>query len=1086
MAYPLTSIIILTKNNVQFTERCLLSIFDHIDPNYTPYEIIILDEGSIDGTKELCELHRQKLQFVEAAHLKSFSSRNNYGVTLAKGKFIWFLNNDTELLNNNLATMLRHFEQDEIAVVGNLHLFPNGNLNHIGIGISQELHPEHIFPNEDPSLPYINHGRYIDIVTAASVVVRKDRFEEVDGFDESYSWGYEDVDFMLKIKEAGYKTYCDADARLVHFGQSTYGRQEEDDKNREIFLEKWQDKLQPNLQELYQERAEYITTKQALPKKILQKGKQVLKEILSAGSKVAIDTPVNFSDIYLFKSPNFSAFRKIADDLGNVIEQDYTSITAINDLSRVDNQNKSAMLLSTTHFFQEYLQSAPAWVRDYRTFDINYERTDYSSGSDYWVESLKNNRMVILASSKYCQDFLLKSGVAAERVHIVPHGYKKEMLNYEFSNEPASTGKISALLIINTNDEVRYGTEYLVEALQILSKQSPDILGRLRLIIKNYGGVPTQPFFMTKEYLDLKKLGVEIQYVSKFLDDEDLAKLYYEADFFIAPFRGEGFGMKIIDAAVAGLPIVSPFYGGPKDYLVHSEHVPIKYKLIPVAQGIDRSSLLTDASYVWAEVDSSDLATQIEYVITNINSLKKAAIAKRDFLRQEYSYQKIWGKILEIDKQLRPKYESQVKAFDFYDTELIYDKATTSHKQLGDIKQSLIINTIHIDNLRNTFKFIEQYSKLEDLQGEILVVDDASDSEPDKLLEEFDHFPLRYIKYGKWGGSGFAREIGLRYAKGDNIIIMGDDIKPMPGFFKGHYDFYLKHPEPYTLVGHVEWDKDIRNHPIAEFTTKVSEFQFGFEVVRNQSEVSYTKVVTPNLSFRKQDIVDLKQHFKVGLILHEDTIWAKELEKKGVQHYYSRKVYALHNHQLKPGFSWLDWFTARSFAMGNNLKAYIENPAEYDEFIYVGPVLKIIAEIYGAKTEAELKLQGELYATIHTKTTELANELINLDQQTGYNSTFRASLYDLFGTLYSLNWISGVVKAINPALTKEIVQGISYEYYLREKKEIFNKFKASIDDSIGLTEATKTFVRKGRNRFPAIFEPLFFVGKKIHRNVIGG
>lgn len=1082
MPYPLTSIIILTKNNIQFTERCIFSIYEHLDKTLTPYEIIILDENSIDGTKEFCELHR--LHYENVPQLNTFSKRNNYGASIAKGNFLWFLNNDTELVNENLSKMLKHFVNPKIGAVGNKHVFPDGTLNHIGIAIDHNLEPVHIFPNENPKLQYINHGRYIDLLTSASIIFRKDIFKEIGGYSEDYTWGYEDIDIMLKLKEAGYKAYCDNEATIIHFGQSTYGRTENDDKNREIFKEKWRSKLKPNVDEIYKEKEHYLERSKykKFPQKAIKSTVNKTLSLISKSHKLNNSISVPYSKIYVFKSPNFSAFRKVADDLANVIDEKYVEIDSIDSLYNLDNQGKESMLISTTHFYPEYLIPAPEWVRDFRTFDVNYERTDYSN-PDYWVESLKNNKMIILASSNYCRDFLIKSGLNERRVFVVHHGFKKEILKYDFEEKENDriklSKKVNALVIINTNDEARYGTEYLAQACQLLREQSPETADRLKLIIKNYGGATTEVFFKTKEYLEILKAGVEIEYISKFLTDDELANLYYKVDLFIAPFRGEGFGMKIVDAAAAGLPIIAPFYGGPKDYLQFSEHLPVKYKLIPVTNGIDRFSLLLDETYVWAEVDSEDLAQQIKYAIENIHDLKGNAIKKRDKIRREFSYEEKWKKIKEINNKLDKNSLSSGKKFEFYDSKLIYDKATSTQKALKSIEQTLIINTIRIENVRETFEHIDKYLNINNLKGEILVVDDASNSEPDQLLKDYDHFPLRYIKYKDWGGSGFAREIGLRYAKGDNIIIIGDDIKPMPGFFEGHYDFYKSHKEPYTLIGHVEWDAKIRNEPVAEFTTKYSEFQFGFEVVRNSTKVDYTKVVTPNISFRKSDILALEQHFKIGFILHEDTIWGKELEVKGVQHYYSRKIYALHNHKLKENTEWIDWFIIRSFAIGNNLQAYALNPEEFDDFMHIKNALILIQQIYSSNNKENLIVFSKFYDTYHGNLVEQYSQLRMIDQSDGYKKQARLMIYNILGDLFVLNWVYGLVKAINPNLSNEISKGIAFAYFTSERENLYNKFKDNYHESIGMMETLRMFVSRGRKRYPMVFEPVFKVMKSI-------
>jgi len=1072
MSFPLTSIIILTKNNIQFTERCIWSIFENTNELQTPYEIIILDEGSIDGTKEFCEQHKNKIKYIDAREYKSFSSRNNYGVKLSKGDFLWFLNNDTELINNNLYNMLVTFSDPNVGIVGNMHIFPDGTLNHIGIGISDQLDPVHIFPHEDPTLPYINHDREIDIVTAASVILRRDVFEKVGGFNESYTWGFEDVDLCLKLKEMGYKNYCVSNAKLIHFGQSTYGRQEDDEKNRKIFIQKWKNKLKANLKELYREKEQYYSFT-SNPARIIKKTIiTFLKKVLNLNntSKILVSKSSQeeaLINTYIIKSKTFTAFSDITDRLSRSVKDKFILVDSIEKLYNIKHQPpEGIMSISSAHFFPDYIYPAPDFVRDYRTFDINYERSNYDK-SDYWIESIKKNNMIMLASSKYCADFLIKSGVNSKRVHIVAHGYNPSITKFDFNNTK-NNEFINILVIINTNDESRYGTEYLSKALELLNKNDPNLSSKINLIVKNYGGKPTSPFFKTKEYLNFIENNIKVEYISEFLSEDDLAKIYYKSDILVAPFRGEGFGMKILDAAAAGLPIISPFYGGPRDYLEFSTHIPVKYNLVPVT-GLDHMLLMLNESYLWAEVDYNDLYKQIKYSINNINKLKEEALSKRKKIREEFSYSKKWEKIKEIDEKI--KKEVVLKKFEFYNEEIQIDISTSKYKLLDNIEQSVIINTINkYENLEKLFTHIDSYIKSNEFSGEYLVIDDASSKSPIELIKKFDHLPIRYIKYLKWHGAAFAKDFGLRYARGKNIIIMGDDIKPMPGFFKRHYEFYKNNNFPYLLMGHVEWDKEIRNNPIAEFATKVTSFQFGFEEIRNNNVIDYTHVYTSNVSFRRSDIVSVSQHFHADLIFFEDGTWANELEHKGFKIFYDRKAYALHNHHAD---NWLDWIINRSRNIGkNNLPAICINP-KYDKFIGVNAVLNLLFNLF-EKINYNLEQVSYLSKSFDNYVNNLLavyKDLELIDSQYGYDKNIRTKMYSILTEVANIFRVLGIAESINKNNPEELSKALTFCYF-----STFQQLTPDFINNLGFLESTRAFIYSGRKRFPLIFNPIYKVG----------
>lgn len=1073
--YPLTSIIILTKNNVQFTERCLRSIFEQINHIHTPYEIIIADENSSDGTREMCEMYRNQVTYLNLPEFNSFSSRNNAAAREAKGEFLWFLNNDTELINNNLHFMLQHFADPKVGIVGNMHLFPNMTLNHMGMAISNEMHPEHIFPHEDPNLPYINHGRFIDLLSAASIIYRRSTFEQVGGFDEDYKWGYEDVDLCLKVKEAGFKAFCDAEAKTIHFGQSTYGRTAHNEKNYETFLGKWKEKIKPNLGEIYAEKEAYLKSQDKftrLPKKVIKKiTRGGFKTVNSSIQKIQTEEEIPESKIYVYQSPRFSAFTNIAQQLEREITEPHTVINDIQDLYKVQKPPKDgAILLTTTHFGEEYLIPSPDWVRDYRTYDINYERSDYSN-PDYWTQALIESKFTVMASSEYCKDFLVKSGAKPENVVVVPHGYNKELLKFDFTKQ-INQDKVVILVVINTNDEVRYGTEYLSRALTQLKEQNPETIKKIKLVIKNYGGKATEPYFKTKEYLELLDSGIELEYVSKFLSEEDLAKLYYECDLFIAPYRGEGFGMKILDAAVAGLPVICPDYGGPRDYLKHAVHIPVKYDLVTVGWGLDYYGLFLDDTYKWAEVNSSDLAHQIKHSVENIKELKQEAISKRQYIRDQFSYKHIWEMIKEIDTKHLGEFKHQQEAkFEFFDADISLDTMTSTRKAISEIKTTLLINTNRPQNLPEVFNHLKQNFDInKDLQGEILVVDDASGEDISNVISEFDDLPIRYISYSTWGGSGFARDVGLRYAAGDHIIIIGDDIKPMPGFFGHHRKYFETHSEPYILMGHVEWDKDIRNLPIADFATKITSFQFGFEQIRNQEEISYWHVYTANMSFRKSDIAKVKQHFKIGMILYEDTIWAKELQDKGFRIFYTRQGTALHNHKVKEG--WLEWLKSRSEMVGKyNVRVYAQNPIVDDLVSKSNLLIEGLSAEYARQTRSEIERYVSAYDITAQNLDNLYTSLEQVDQEQGYTKDIRDNLYEVCTYINLLHRFRGI--AMELTHDDRIAKGLAFIEY----NQFVQQERRPAAQAFGIKDTFRQFIYLGRQRFPFVFENIFKLGK---------
>ncbi|MBC8017590.1 MAG: glycosyltransferase, partial [Verrucomicrobia bacterium] len=204
------SIIIPLFNKSDYTRRCLETLTASTPQHL--YELILIDNGSSDGTSELLAGLPSNVKVIRNQVNRGFSKACNQGAQAASGKYLLFLNNDTEPQPGWLEALLNIADQDPaVAAVGSKLLFPDGTIQHAGVVIADDrvtLDPlvgKHIysgFPADDPSA---NVVRGYQAMTAACLLVRRDSFAEVDGFDEEYWNGYEDVDLCFKLGQKGWK-----------------------------------------------------------------------------------------------------------------------------------------------------------------------------------------------------------------------------------------------------------------------------------------------------------------------------------------------------------------------------------------------------------------------------------------------------------------------------------------------------------------------------------------------------------------------------------------------------------------------------------------------------------------------------------------------------------------------------------------------------------------------------------------------------------------------------------------------------------------------------------------------------------------
>lgn len=227
---PLVSIIIPTKDNLPFLEKCINGIKDKT--TYENYELIVVDNNS-EETNTLTYLEDLDAMVLKYEDEFNFSSINNFAAEYANGDCLIFLNNDTLMITPDwIQAMLEHAQRPEVGAVGCKLLYPDGSIQHAGVvlGLSPDEetgvagHVYNKFCYEDPGyFGMINTIRNYSAVTAAAMMIRKSVFEEIGGFDEDLAVCYNDVDLCLKLRERGYLIVYTPYAELYHYESVSRG-----------------------------------------------------------------------------------------------------------------------------------------------------------------------------------------------------------------------------------------------------------------------------------------------------------------------------------------------------------------------------------------------------------------------------------------------------------------------------------------------------------------------------------------------------------------------------------------------------------------------------------------------------------------------------------------------------------------------------------------------------------------------------------------------------------------------------------------------------------------------------------------------
>jgi GT2 family glycosyltransferase len=212
---PLVSVIIPVHNQIEYTYRCLKSIAGNAPS--APFEVIVVDDASTDDTRRI-------LGNVEGARVivnernAGFIRSCNAGAKAAKGAYLHFLNNDTEVLPGWLDELVKTFgEHTSVGIAGSMLVYPNGRLQEAGAIIWRDNAAWNYGRGDHPDKPEYNYVREADYISGASIMIPAALFSELGGFDETYLPAYcEDADLALKVRKKGLKTLYQPFSKIIH------------------------------------------------------------------------------------------------------------------------------------------------------------------------------------------------------------------------------------------------------------------------------------------------------------------------------------------------------------------------------------------------------------------------------------------------------------------------------------------------------------------------------------------------------------------------------------------------------------------------------------------------------------------------------------------------------------------------------------------------------------------------------------------------------------------------------------------------------------------------------------------------------
>lgn len=229
---PILSIIIISYNTLQITKNCLESVYASLENSPYPFEVIVVDNVSTDGSVEMLkeyEKQRENFTLIQNKENVGFARANNQATKQAKGEYLLFLNSDTVVINRAIEQLLEYTIQNKDTA----H-FVGGKLLNEDQSPQASCGPFYTLPVIFAAL--FLRGDYwgltrsspdqtteADWVSGACILTKKEYFNDLGGFDEKIFMYMDEIDLLYRAKQKNYRVFFYPKARFVHRGSASSG-----------------------------------------------------------------------------------------------------------------------------------------------------------------------------------------------------------------------------------------------------------------------------------------------------------------------------------------------------------------------------------------------------------------------------------------------------------------------------------------------------------------------------------------------------------------------------------------------------------------------------------------------------------------------------------------------------------------------------------------------------------------------------------------------------------------------------------------------------------------------------------------------
>lgn len=617
MKVPVVSIIVPLYNGVELTRQCLDSLSANVNPEL--YELIIVDNASNDETQRLLDSLHASVCIIRNATNLGFARACNQGAWAASTPYLLFLNNDTVVTPGWLEALCEACQAD-VGIVGCRMLYPDGSIQHAGIELVNGI-PDHPYRHQPADSPVANMRRDLDMVTGACLLIRRDLFLQLGGFDEVYRNGVEDVDLCLRVREAGYRVVYEPRAMIYHHEGQSSGRFDHVDHNLRFFIERWKGR--------FDAQGRFIA---ADPPHIMTSGKSHINEqrrhIIWQGSQfVCHSLALVNRELCLRLIRNGHDLSIIPFGPDDFAPEPGSPLATLQ--QQVNRPLSGPADVVVRHQWPPDFNPPPSghWVM--------IQPWEFGSLPKQWIKPMNEELDEMWVPSGYVRDCYIKSGVSREKVFVVPNGIDAELYSPAGTAYPVPSGKSFRFLFVGGTIH-RKGIDLLLAAYRHAFSAQDDVC----LVIKDMGGASFYQGQTAQEMIrrfSADPAAPEIVYIDQNLPPEGMAALYRSCHCLAHPYRGEGFGLPIAEAMACGVPVIVTGHGAALDFCPPGIAWLIPAREVPL--GACRIGDIETVDVPWlAEPDVDALRGLIRYAFDHPDEAGQRGTAACEHIRRRFTW----------------------------------------------------------------------------------------------------------------------------------------------------------------------------------------------------------------------------------------------------------------------------------------------------------------------------------------------------------------------------------------------------------------------------------------------------------------